>query len=255
MLCICSSDMILGFISDIHEDIVSLKKALALLQKEKCDRIICLGDIIGFSPLYYPYAHTRDANGCIDLVRQYCSDVVAGNHDLFSAGLVPRNNAGVDYPDNWFDMDLSGRMKLANGQIWLYESEVLPSLTSENKAYLRSLPETAVITADGVRMLLSHFMYPDVTGSRRKRVDDICDYREHFWYMRKNNCTLSFAGHMHKEGFELVNGLGYREHGFRKKKIRHTASFIGLPAVASGRNKNGTAVFNADTFEFKAIRM
>ena len=255
MLCICSSDMILGFISDIHEDIVSLKKALAIMEREKCDRIVCLGDIIGFSPLYYPYTLTRDANACIDLVRQNCSVAVAGNHDLFSAGLVPRNNAGINYPDNWFAIDLADRMNLTNGEIWLYESEVLPSLTSENMDYLRSLPETAAITVDQIRILVSHFIYPDVTGSLRKRVDDICDYREHFWHMRKNSYNLSFAGHMHKEGFELVNGFGYREYGFRKKKIRQTATFIGLPAVASGRNKSGASVFNTDNFEFKAIRM
>lgn len=247
--------MILGLISDIHEDIVSLKKALALLEREKCDRIACLGDIIGFSPLYYPYSLTRDANACIELVRQNCSDVVAGNHDLFSAGLVPRNNAGIHYPENWFAIDLADRMKLTNGQIWLYESEILPSLTSDNMEYLKSLPETAGITFDGMRILLSHFIYPDVTGSLRKRIDDICDYRMHFWYMRKNNYNLSFAGHMHKEGFEVINSIGYQEHGFRKKKIRPTASFIGLPAVASGRNKNGVAVFNTDNFEFKAIRL
>ncbi len=255
MLCIYSSDMILGFISDIHEDILSLKKALALLEREKCDRIVCLGDIVGFSPLYYPYSLTRDANACIELVRQHCAEVVAGNHDLFAAGLVPRNNAGVNYPDNWFAMDLADRMTLAKSQIWLYESEVPPTLTIENREYLKSLPETAGVTIDGIHILLSHFMYPDVTGSLRKRVDDICDYRAHFWYMRKNSYTLSFAGHMHKEGFELVNGLGYREFGFRKKKIRPTASFIGLPAVASGRNKNGVAIFNTKSFEFKAIRM
>ncbi len=247
--------MILGFISDIHEDIVSLQKALTLLEREKCDRLVCLGDIIGFSPLYYPYSHTRNANACIELVRQNCSDVVAGNHDLFSAGIVPRNNAGVVYPDNWFAIELTDRMKLTNGQIWLYESEILPSLTVENKEYLRSLPETKEIVVDGISILISHFIYPDVTGSLRKRVDDICDYRAHFWYMKKNSYNLSFAGHMHKEGFELVSGFGYREYGFRKKKIRFTDSFIGLPAVANGKNKNGAAVFDTANFEFKAIRM
>ena len=35
--------MQLGFISDIHEDITSLQKALRLLEREKVDSIICLG--------------------------------------------------------------------------------------------------------------------------------------------------------------------------------------------------------------------
>ena len=247
--------MILGLISDIHEDLVSLRKALDRLDKEKCDRILCLGDIVGFSPLYYPYADTRDANACIEMVRQSCAHVVAGNHDLFSTGLAPQNNAGITYPENWFSLPLSDRVKLMKGQIWLYESEILPELTSENIEYLRSLPETAVIEADGLNILVSHFMYPDVTGSLRKRIDDICDYREHFWHMRKNNCILSFSGHMHKEGFEVVNGSGYQEFGFRKKILRHTETFVGLPAIASGRNNSGAAVFNTGNFEFNAIRI
>ena len=36
--------MKLGFISDIHEDIVSLERALEILLKEQCDQIICLGE-------------------------------------------------------------------------------------------------------------------------------------------------------------------------------------------------------------------
>jgi len=247
--------MILGFISDIHEDIISLRRALDQLEREKCDQIICTGDIIGFSPLYYPYADTRDANACIDLVRQSCTHVVAGNHDLFSAGLVPRNNAGIAYPEDWFSLDLTERIKLMKGRIWLYESELLPELTDKNIAYLQSLPEWAVIETKEFYILASHFMFPDATGSLRKRIDDICDYREHFGQMRKNNCILSFAGHMHKEGFEVVNGFGYREHGFRKKMIRQTETFIGLPAIASGRNKSGAAVFNTVNFEFKAFRV
>ena len=247
--------MILGFISDIHEDIISLKKALALLEKENCDQIACLGDIIGFSELYYPYGSTRNANACIELVRDCCSYVVAGNHDLFSTGKVPHNKAGVSYPDNWFALNMADRMKLMNGRIWLYESETLPELTNENKAYLMSLPEYERISMDGIDILITHFLYPDFSGSLRKRIDDICDYRAHFSFMQKNNCILSFAGHMHKEGFELVNNSGYHEYGFKRKLIRQTETFIGLPAIANGSNKSGMAVFNTRNFEFKAIRL
>jgi predicted phosphodiesterase len=36
--------MVLEFITDIHEDITSLQKAFKLLEQEKVDSIICLGD-------------------------------------------------------------------------------------------------------------------------------------------------------------------------------------------------------------------
>jgi predicted phosphodiesterase len=97
--------MKLGFLSDIHEDVISLKKGLDVLYREHCDQIICLGDIIGFSNPYYPFGETKDANACIDLVRENCTIVVPGNHDLFSAGRIPMYNAGIEYPVDWYRME------------------------------------------------------------------------------------------------------------------------------------------------------
>ncbi len=247
--------MKLGFISDIHEDIVSLERAFELLFREHCDQIICLGDIIGFSNPYYPFGDTKDANACIELVREQCDIVIAGNHDLFSAGRIPQFRAGIEYPDNWFDIEIKERMEIMKGRIWLYENELIPVLSEENRMYLESLWEYRIITIDGHRILFSHFLYPDISGSLRKRINDIFDYRAHFWFMRKKNCILSFAGHMHKEGFELVNHNGYSEFGFKKKKIKKTTSFIGLPSVAGGRNKNGVAIFDTGKFEIKALKI
>ncbi len=41
--------MKLAIITDIHEDRVNLVKALRMIEKEACDEIACLGDIVGFS--------------------------------------------------------------------------------------------------------------------------------------------------------------------------------------------------------------
>lgn len=247
--------MKIGFVSDIHEDIISLKKGLDILYKENVDQIICLGDITGFSNPYYPYGTTKDANACVEMVRNHCAFVVPGNHDLFSAGRIPQYNAGVDYPNDWFELDVPDRVNLMKDKIWLYEHEISPELSEENLNYLANLPEYQVVTIDGFNILLTHFLYPDVSGSLRKRIDDIYDYRDHFLFMRQNNCTLSFAGHMHKEGFEVVNMLGYKEFGFKRKRINALESFIGLPSLAGGRNKNGVTVFDTRVFEVKAIRI
>jgi predicted phosphodiesterase len=247
--------MKLGFLSDIHEDVISLQKGLDILYKECCDQIICLGDIIGFSNPYYPFGKTRDANACIELVKSNCKIVVPGNHDLYSAGKIPLYNAGIEYPRDWFQMKICDRMDLMKGQIWLYENELRAELTRENILYLKSLPEYHILKLDWCNILFSHFLYPDISGSLRKRIDDLHDYRNHFWFMRQNNCILSFAGHMHKEGFEVVNLRGLREFSFKKKRLTKSESFIGLPSIAHGRNKNGVAVFDTDSFELKALRI
>ena len=247
--------MKLGFVCDIHEDITSLHKGLDILQSEGCEKVICLGDIIGFSNPYYPFASTKDANSCINLVKEKCEVVVPGNHDLFSAGKIPEFNAGIEYPDGWFSMEIAVRMGLMNDKIWFYEHEINPELTPDNIDFLRSLPEYRILNIDGYSLMFTHFLYPDLSGSLRKRIDDIYDYRDHFWFMRQNSCILSFAGHMHKEGLEVVNMWGFHEFGFKKIRLKISDSIIGLPSVACGRNKNGVAVFDTKTFELKAVRL
>ena len=44
--------MRLGVITDIHNNFIALERVLDSLYKEKCDKIICCGDIIGIGP--YP---------------------------------------------------------------------------------------------------------------------------------------------------------------------------------------------------------
>lgn len=45
--------MKLGILSDIHEDITSLNTALRIFEDKKCDKLLCLGDILGYDPNYY----------------------------------------------------------------------------------------------------------------------------------------------------------------------------------------------------------
>jgi predicted phosphodiesterase len=121
--------MKIGLLSDIHEDIISLKKGFDILFREQCDQIICLGDITGFSNPYYPFGETRDANSCIEMVRKYCTTVLSGNHDLFSAGRITTFKAGIEYPGDWFNLEINDRISLLGGKIWLYEKEIIPELS------------------------------------------------------------------------------------------------------------------------------
>jgi calcineurin-like phosphoesterase family protein len=145
--------------------------------------------------------------------------VVPGNHDLFSAGKFPVFNAGIEYPENWFNMDINDQKNLMKEKIWLYENETRPDLTAENIQYLNSLSEYHVLNTGDYNFLLSHFLYPDISGSLRKRIDELSvTTGTHFGFMRQNNCILSFGGHMHKEGFEVVNITGLKEFSFQDRR-------------------------------------
>lgn len=83
--------MILGLISDIHGNLAALRAVIADMEANGAERIICLGDIVGYGP--YP-------GECLDLV-QRCGAVLMGNHEealLFSAdNFNPRARRAIDW--------------------------------------------------------------------------------------------------------------------------------------------------------------
>jgi predicted phosphodiesterase len=68
-------------VSDIHGNLESLQKALSLVRPE--DRVLCLGDIVGYGP---------NPNECVQLIRDRAFATVLGNHDVAAV-----DNFGVEY--------------------------------------------------------------------------------------------------------------------------------------------------------------
>ena len=62
-----------AIISDIHANVHAFKAVLAEIQEKDVDRIICLGDVIGYGP---------DPIECLDLVQEHCALTLLGNHDF-----------------------------------------------------------------------------------------------------------------------------------------------------------------------------
>ena len=62
-----------ALISDIHGNIDALQVVLADIDRRQVDRIICLGDIIGYGP---------NPRECLDMVMQRCEWSLMGNHDF-----------------------------------------------------------------------------------------------------------------------------------------------------------------------------
>lgn len=62
----------LAFISDIHANLPALEAVIDDVRRAGADRIICLGDIVGYGP---------QPSECVDLVFDVCDTVVMGNHD------------------------------------------------------------------------------------------------------------------------------------------------------------------------------
>jgi len=67
-----------AIISDIHSNPKALDAVLSDAWERGADKIICLGDVVGYGP---------DPSGAVALVRDACDVVLMGNHDAAVAGL------------------------------------------------------------------------------------------------------------------------------------------------------------------------
>ncbi|MDX1926712.1 MAG: metallophosphoesterase family protein [Pirellulaceae bacterium] len=61
-----------ALISDIHGNLEALTAVLADIREQKVDRIVCLGDVVGYGP---------NPCECLDLVMHKCAFTILGNHD------------------------------------------------------------------------------------------------------------------------------------------------------------------------------
>jgi diadenosine tetraphosphatase ApaH/serine/threonine PP2A family protein phosphatase len=62
-----------AIISDIHSNLAALESVLSRIDALACDRIICLGDIVGYA---------ADPNECIRRVQAVVMLSIRGNHDI-----------------------------------------------------------------------------------------------------------------------------------------------------------------------------
>ena len=79
-------------ISDIHANLPALQTVLDHIDTQSVDRIICLGDILGYGP---------SPVECVDLVAQRCEWSLMGNHD-FGVLYEPTNfNVAAEQAAYW----------------------------------------------------------------------------------------------------------------------------------------------------------
>ncbi len=244
--------MKLAIISDIHEDVVRLKEAIILIEKLQCSEIVCLGDIVGFSESFYGYPDTKNATDCLSVIKANCSIIIAGNHDLYEIKRTPAFTAGFNYPDNWYELAAFERKKIADNKLWLYDIDLETNLNENDKEFLSLLPEYKVMNYNGSNILFSHFLYPDLSGSKIFPINPRM-YFQHLPFIEKNNCDISFSGHTHIEGIMIASGNKLRFKSFRQYQLKKNLQSITVPAIANSTTKNGFITFDTNSFEIDVI--
>jgi predicted phosphodiesterase len=254
-----------ALLTDIHEDVVSLKRALRMIEVEKCDQIVCLGDILGYPYLRGSYEKSRNVNECISLIMSNCSMVVAGNHDIFHLRKLPEFANGFRFPHDWYEMPPDMKTMVSGGRVWNYSDDCPVALNDSEIEYIDSLPEYAVLEAGGNRVLLSHSLFPNLTGYVSDKTGSERALPAHFGFMEKNGCALSVCGHMHIEGlgisYELRNSFlprlfrGFRYYPYGRRRLKNYRCCVTIPALADNSQVNGFAVFDSDEFSINALSL
>ena len=173
--------MKVGIISDIHGNIAALDAVLSDLRGQNPEAIYCLGDLVGYAA--FP-------NEVIDRIQQRKIPTIAGNYD--DGVGFDRDECGCAYrdPEEQRLGDLSLR--------WTQKT-----VTSERKAFLRSLPFDIRFEADGKRVRLVH-------GSPRRMNEYLFEDRPLSSFQRlatNSACDVLIFGHTHKPYTKRVEGV------------------------------------------------
>lgn len=249
--------MRIAIITDIHEDVISLKNALRKIEKQKCDEIVCLGDISGFSAMYYNYLQSRNAHECLQLLRENCKHILLGNHDIHAGQIIPQSCSFFEFPNNWYELDYHDRQLLGGQLLWLHEEDDLDPLYKQSDIqYLKTLKEFVVKEQGDIRILFSHYIYPNTSGLKKEFYTYRNEFQQHFNFMETQGCTISFTGHAHTNGCFFATKHKFREKGYKKFQILpDEPTCVGIPPITGQRKRSGFCIFDTEELIVNIIKI
>lgn len=168
---------IYGILGDIHGNREALEAALAKLDGERIDGLLCVGDIVGYN---------ADPDECVGLLRERGALCISGNHDLIGTGQL-----GFERCSNKAMHSLKRTRRTLGG---------------DTAAYLRDLPSHRVLEE---KFLLTHGGVRDVQQymTRPKH------FLENVEYLRRDfpGIRLCFFGHTHEQRVCEIDGASASE--------------------------------------------
>jgi predicted phosphodiesterase len=151
-----------ALLGDIHGNTEALETVLANVRSENVDRVVCLGDIVGYG---------AEPAKCLEIIRDLKCDVIAGNHDWAAVGKL-----SID--------QFNAYAKAA--ALWTRDQ-----LSQDHKDFLAALPLT--ITYDEFAVAHGTFHQPEAFNY----IQTVFDAQQSFAALKKLGANLGFLGHSH----------------------------------------------------------
>ncbi|HTL53386.1 MAG TPA: metallophosphoesterase family protein [Planctomycetota bacterium] len=214
-----------GILSDVHGNYAALAAALAHLDRAGVDRILNLGDMVGYG---------KDAPRVIDTIRARHDIVtIQGNHErmLIDAADAPTGSASIDH------------------QLWAQSQ-----LTGAQLKFLRDLPEQRVID-DTLLMIHSSLVQRDGYIMSREQIRLNLEAFERDYPEQ----ALCFFGHTHLPmvlGTEQVWPSTTVRSQPRVELNRDDLYLINPGSVGQPRDRSGLtalAIFDAETWTIEFV--
>ena len=193
--------MRLALISDIHANLDALEATFYDIAARSIDRIVCLGDIVGYN---------QDAAACIALIRGADCVCVAGNHDLAVCGrITTRKFSGA----------------AARAVAWTREH-----LSADDLDFLGRLPLKANIAG---RVIAVHGALHPETGCESVRLDT--DKRRRLSFealmIHASGARICAFGHTHHAGVYEMRSNRIAMHADTHVPLRDDAYYLINPGT------------------------
>ncbi len=209
-----------AFLGDIHGNTEALGVVLDAIKQEKVDKIVCLGDIVGYG---------AEPAKCLETIRELNCDVIAGNHDWAAVGKV-----SIDC--------FNAYAKAA--AIWTREQ-----LTDEQKQWILDLPLTRVY--DDCAVAHGTFHQPEAFNY----IQTVFDAQQSFEALKRMNAKLGFLGHSHVPvGFFDTDPITYTLDG-EIPVDEDISIMVNAGSVGQPRDENNKASFALLDSETKTVNI
>ncbi len=192
-------------ISDVHANLEALNAVLKKIDKYPLDKLLFLGDSVGYGP---------NPNECVEILKEKTDIILAGNHDRAAVGMI----------------DITNFNPYARAAIeWTHKT-----LTPENRAFLKTLPLTAVL--DTILLVHSTPNEPELWRYLNRRNADM-----YFHLFKEKIC---FVGHSHEPAIIECSPSGtiivHRDKAAIKEGHRY---IINAGSVGQPRDNNPEAAY------------
>lgn len=210
--------MRIAVISDIHGNLEALEAVLADIEKARAEKIVCLGDMIGYGPNPIEVA---------DAVHAFAAAAVMGNHEvLVTRGVPPRTSPLAEKAAVWT------RRKLAP------HGGKTTSRKSQRWEWLKTLPKYVKLDD----MIFAHGT-PDDCFTYVMGLDEAVQVFER----EMHGTSLCLIGHTHVPGIFAYDGkqVGYAvpEPGKRARPPKGLLLIVNVGSVGQPRDQDPRASY------------